>query len=96
MQFTVIDAKTQEEYDEAHIFSAINIPEKDFKKSEGLLPRDKGALIIVYCNDTKFEASKKWAEKAATAGNTNIMIYSEGFRAWKKKNMPIAPISDNR
>ena len=50
-QFTVIDARTKEEYDEAHIFSAISIPENSFEKSVNLLPKDKGMLLVVYCND---------------------------------------------
>ncbi len=91
-QFTVIDARMEEEYDEAHVFSAISIPEKGFEKSVGLLPKDKGALLVVYCNDAKLETSKKWAGKAAAAGYTHIVIYSERFSAWVKHNMPIAPL----
>ena len=91
-QFTVIDARTKEEYDEAHIFSAISIPENDFEKSIHLLPKDKGMLLGVYCNTAKFETCGKWAGKAASAGYTNLSIYSEGFLVWKEKKMPIAPL----
>ena len=90
-QFTVIDARPKEDYDEAHIFSAISIPEKDFEKSTDILPQDKGVLLMVYCNNMKSGASRKWAEKAKTAGYTNIAIYSEGFPVWKVKKMPIVP-----
>ena len=90
--FMVIDARTREEYDKAHIFSAINIPEKDFGRSMDLLPKDKDVLLVVYCNDLKSEASRKWVDKAKTAGHTNIVIYSEGFQVWKEKSMPVAPL----
>ena len=93
MQFTIIDARTKEEYDEAHIFGAINVPEKDFEKSMDLLPKDKGVLMVVYCSDMKSETGIKWAGKAAAAGYTNIAIYAEGFIVWKEKHMPIAPLT---
>ncbi len=90
--FTVIDTRTKVEYDEAHIFSAISIPENDFDKSSYLLPKDKSMLIVVYCNDREIETVKKWADKAADAGYINIAIYSEGFQVWKTNKMPIAPL----
>ncbi len=91
-QFTVIDARTRKEYDEAHIFSAISIPEKNFEKFMTFLPKDKSVQLVVYCDDVKFGTiTKKWASKAAAHGYTNIVIYSERFSAWKAQHMPIAP-----
>jgi len=42
-QFTLIDAMTKEEYDEAHIVDAINIPENKFDSLVLKLPADKNA-----------------------------------------------------
>jgi rhodanese-related sulfurtransferase len=94
-QFTVIDARTKEEYNEAHIFSAISIPEKDFEEFMTLLPKDKSVQLVVYCNDNKFGTSTKWASKAAAHGYTNIVIYSDGFSAWQAQHMPTAPLDDS-
>jgi rhodanese-related sulfurtransferase len=94
--FTIIDTRTKEEYDEAHIFSAISIPEEDFDKSIYLLPKDKGVLLVVYCNDREIEKITKWADKAADAGYVNIAIYSEGFQVWRAMKMPIAPLTNHR
>jgi rhodanese-related sulfurtransferase len=91
-QFTVVDAREKEEYSEAHIFSAISIPEKEFERSTALLPKDKGVQLVVYCNDSKFGTSAKWAIKAAAHGYTNVVIYSEGFSTWKARHMPTAPL----
>lgn len=93
-QFTVIDARTKEEYNEAHICSAISIPEKDFEEFMTLLPKDKSVQLVVYGNDNKFGTSTKWASKAAAHGYTNIVIYSEGFPVWKEKKMPVAPLAN--
>jgi rhodanese-related sulfurtransferase len=93
--FMIIDTRPKEEYEDGHIFSAINIPEKDFEKSMDLLPKNRGLLLVVYCNGMRSGASRKWASKAASAGYTNLSIYSEGFSVWKEKQMPVAPLRNS-
>lgn len=87
--FTLIDARTKAEYQEAHIGKAINIPDKDFDGLVSLLPVDKHSLMIIYCNGIKCGKSKKVAVKAQAAGYDNILLYSEGFPVWEEKGMPI-------
>lgn len=89
--FVLVDARTPEEYDEAHIVTAINIPEKSFDKASAQLPTDKGTLLIIYCNGVKCGKSKKVALKAEAAGYTNIMLYPDGFPVWEEKALPIKP-----
>ncbi len=92
--FTIIDARAKEEYDESHIFSAVNIPEKDFEKSMDFLPKNKDTLLVVYDDGPKPGTSGNWAEKAAAAGYANVVLYSEGFPAWKRNKMPVAPLGN--
>lgn len=92
--FTLVDARTREEYQEAHIVRAVSIPEKEFDKSLSLLPADKGALLVFYCNGVKCGKSKKVAAKAKEAGYTNLLIYGEGFPVWEEKGLPIVPGPD--
>ncbi|MEW5743844.1 MAG: rhodanese-like domain-containing protein [Nitrospirota bacterium] len=87
--FTLIDARTEEEYQEAHIITAINIPEKSFESLTSLLPADKNAQLVFYCNGVKCGKSKRTAKKAEALGYTNIVIYNEGFPVWEEKNLPI-------
>lgn len=87
--FTLVDARTADEYQVAHLVGAINITEKDFDKSLALLPKDKGALVVFYCNGIKCGKSKKVAAKAREAGFTNLLIYAEGFPVWEEKGFPI-------
>lgn len=93
IRFPVIDARTKKEYGEAHIFSAISIPEGDFERSRVLLPKDKTVLLTVYCDGGGPGTCRKWADKAAAAGYANLVIYSEGFSAWKENHMPVAPLT---
>ena len=87
--FVLIDARTTEEYDEAHIPGALNVPEKKFNELQTTLPADKSSLLVIYCNGVKCGKSKKVANKAAAAGYTNIIIYGEGFPVWEEKNMKV-------
>ncbi len=90
MKFMIVDARTAEEYRESHVMGAVSIPEKEFEKSQKLLPKDKGTLMVVYCNDKKCVRSRKWAALAVSAGYTNVVVYADGFPHWQERHMPVA------
>lgn len=46
---TLVDTRTFEEYQQAHIPGAINIMPEQIASSTGRLPKDKKAPIIFYC-----------------------------------------------
>jgi len=93
--FTLVDARTKEEYDEAHIVKAVNITEKGFESQAAQLPSDKNALLVIYCNGVKCGKSKKVAAKAEAAGYTNMVLYSDGFPVWEEKALPITAGPDH-
>ena len=46
----VIDSRPKKpKYDKSHIPSAISIPDKDFEKLQGKLPRDNETSLVFYC-----------------------------------------------
>ena len=45
----IVDVRTEKEYRQAHIPTAINIPSSQFKSIGNLLPQDKVMPIIFYC-----------------------------------------------
>ncbi|HTF99133.1 MAG TPA: rhodanese-like domain-containing protein [Nitrospirota bacterium] len=90
----LIDARTRDEYEEAHIDGAISMPEKTFDDTLSMLPPDKNALLVLYCNGVKCGKSRKAATKAAAKGYTNIQLYSEGFPVWEEKGYKIVPGPD--
>lgn len=91
----LIDTRTKEEYQEAHIQGALGIPEKSFEGSATLLPPDKNALLVLYCNGVKCGKSKKAAKKAEAMGYMNILIYAEGFPVWEEKGHKIVAGPDH-
>ena len=78
--YMIIDARTQEEYDQGHIPGAILIPEYEIAdRAEKELP-DKDQLILVYCRSGR--RSKIAAEELVNLGYTNVKEFG-GIIDWK-------------
>jgi rhodanese-related sulfurtransferase len=82
--FLLVDSRNPEEYREAHIPGAVNIPQKKMEVFWGLFPADKGAQIIFYCNGVKCGKSKKAAQRATDLGYTNVWVFAEGMPVWEE------------
>ena len=78
--YVIIDARTQEEFDEGHIQNAILIPEYEiYKKAPNLIP-DKSTLILVYCRSGR--RSKIASEALVELGYTNVKEFG-GIIDWE-------------
>ena len=78
--YIIIDARTQEEYDQGHIPGALLIPEYEIAdRAEKELP-DKNQLILVYCRSGR--RSKIAAEELVKLGFTNIKEFG-GIIDWE-------------
>ena len=78
--YIIIDARTQEEYDQGHIPGAILIPEYEIAdRAEKELP-DKNQLILVYCRSGR--RSKIAAEELVKLGYTNVKEFG-GIIDWE-------------
>ncbi|MEJ8838386.1 rhodanese-like domain-containing protein [Ramlibacter sp. AN1133] len=83
---TIVDARpTARKYDIGHIPTAINIPDSQFDKlAPTLLPKDKGQLVIFYCDGPECTLSHNSAYRAEKLGYTNVRVYTAGFPDWIK------------
>ena len=78
--YVIIDARTQEEYNQGHIPRAIMIPEYEIAdRAEKELP-DKDQLILVYCRSGR--RSKIAAEVLVKLGYTNVKEFG-GIIDWE-------------
>ena len=78
--YIIIDARTQEEYDQGHIPGAILIPEYEIAdRAEKELP-DKDQLILVYCRSGR--RSKIAAGELVKLGYTNVKEFG-GIIDWE-------------
>ena len=79
----IIDSRPKRtKYDKGHIPMAVSIPYSQFDKMTDLLPKDKNALLIFYCEGVKCSLSHKSAFKAEKLGYKNIKVYAKGFPEW--------------
>ena len=78
--YIIIDARTQEEYDEGHIPGAILIPEYEIADRAEKELLDKDQLILVYCRSGR--RSKIAAEELVKLGYTNVKEFG-GIIDWK-------------
>ena len=78
--YIIIDARTQEEFDEGHIEGAILIPEYEIHEKAPDLISDKNALILVYCRSGR--RSKIASEALAELGYTNVKEFG-GIIDWE-------------
>ena len=97
---TMVDARVANEYADAHIKGAINIPYKeksgksaDFDASQdswdmSKLPHDKNANIILSCNGPECWKSYKSAKMAVKAGYKHVYWFRGGYPEWKSKGFP--------
>ena len=78
--YIIIDARTDEEFNEGHIEGAILIPEYEVaERAEEELP-DKEQLILVYCRSGR--RSKIAAQALADLGYTNVKEFG-GIIDWQ-------------
>lgn len=79
----IIDSRPKKtKYDKGHIPMAVSIPYSQFDKMTDMLPKDKNALLIFYCEGVKCSLSHKSAFKAEKLGYKNIKVYAKGFPGW--------------
>lgn len=77
--YVILDARTQEEFDEGHIKGAIMIPEYEItNRAEQELP-NKDQLILVYCRSGR--RSKIAAQALVDLGYTNVKEFG-GIIDW--------------
>ena len=78
--YIIIDARTQEEYDEGRIPGAILIPEYEIADRAKKELLDKNQLILVYCRSGR--RSKIAAEELVKLGYTNVKEFG-GIIDWE-------------
>ena len=90
----LIDARPKRaKYDKGHIPMSVSIPDSQFAKMTGKLPKDKNALLIFYCGGPKCKLSHKSARKAEALGYKNVKVFSAGYPGWMKVKGNYASVS---
>ena len=77
--YIILDARTQEEYDQGHIPGAVVISHEEIAEKAEEVLTDKDQLILVYCRSGR--RSKIAAEALVELGYTNIREFG-GIIDW--------------
>ena len=77
--YIILDVRTEEEYNEAHIDGAILIPDYTIKEKAESILTDKDQLILVYCRSGR--RSKNASSDLVSLGYTNIKEFG-GIIDW--------------
>jgi len=87
-----VDAREAVEYAEGHIAGAVSLPfDEAFKDPKKLATIDPGTKpIIVYCGGGDCEASRNLAYSLIDAGRKKVVIFEDGFPAWKAAGYAVA------
>ena len=85
---TLIDARSAEEYAEAHVPGAINVTIAELTKFARSLGTASQGLVVTMCG------SAGRGEKAASIldshGIKNVLVLKGGLKAWKDAGLPFA------
>jgi rhodanese-related sulfurtransferase len=79
--FLLVDARPREQYNVAHIPSAISMPLNEIPLYAGSL--DKGRMIVTYCGNYNCPISTEAAERLVSLGYTNVYDYKGGIKEWQ-------------
>ena len=75
---TIVDVRTENEYDEGHILNAVLIPNETIRTEPSQLP-DKQAVILIYCRSGN--RSHQAAGKLVKLGYENVYDFG-GINSW--------------
>jgi rhodanese-related sulfurtransferase len=97
----LVDTRVGNEFAEAHIRGAINVPYKEASRKAvnfdasvdrfdlTKLPEDKSKPVILYCNSGDCWRSYKASAVTVRAGYRQVYWFRGGFPEWKKKGLPV-------
>lgn len=78
-EYILLDVRTQEEYDEAHIAGAVLLPDYQIAENAAAQLPDKEAVILVYCRSGRRSAAA--AQMLAAMGYANVYDFG-GILDW--------------
>lgn len=85
--YALVNVLGEDDFEEAHIPSSINIPKGNEDKFEKRYSKDKP--IVVYCASPECDASPTVAEELADRGFGKIYDFEAGMSGWKQAGYPV-------
>jgi rhodanese-related sulfurtransferase len=83
----ILDVRTAEEFTEAHIPGAVNIPHTEISERMSELPADKTSEIVVHCVTGRRAGFA--LDDLTAAGYENVRMLDGHFAEWSSQNLPL-------
>lgn len=82
----ILDARSQSQYDQGHIPTAMPVPVRDFEESFPLIAPLLGPEIpvVVYCSGPFCDDALYLIERIAEAGFPGARLYLDGMEGWSE------------
>jgi len=87
----LVEALPLASFDTAHLPGAVRIVREEVDTLAPKLLTDKGARIVVYCENFESKASPTVAGRLIELGYTNVWNYKEGKADWISAGHPMEP-----
>lgn len=87
-EYTLLDVRSDEEFQAGHVPGAINISHKELSEQLSALPSDKDQLVIVYCRSGRRAGIAE--QILRDKGFTQVRHLSGDMNGWQENNLPIA------
>ena len=87
-EYTLLDVRSDEEFQAGHVPGAINISHKMLSDQLSALPANKDQLVIVYCRSGRRAGIAE--QILRDNGFTQVRHLSGDMNGWQESNLPIA------
>lgn len=85
----IIDARIAGEYAEGHLPGALNTEGKHIEQLPNVLPANKNAPVLFYCNGPKCVKSSELAKHAVELGYSHVYWFRGGVPEWVSHGFPL-------
>ncbi len=85
-EITILDVRTEEEFNEGHIPNAVNMDVQDHLFKQKVNTLDKEKIYLVHCRSGMRSCAA--IEMMDSQGFTNIYHLHQGFLEWEESGLP--------
>jgi rhodanese-related sulfurtransferase len=88
-KFRLVEVLPEQEYHQAHLPGAINLPPDQIARLAFKRLRDRDAEIVLYSDGSDSHPSESAARELAERGYTHVRDYAEGKQDWIDSGLPV-------
>ena len=88
-KFRLVEVLPEEDYHQAHLPGAINLPPDQVSRLALKRLRDRNAEIVLYSDGSTSHPSEEAARELSERGYTNVRDYAEGKQDWIDTGLPV-------